>query len=404
MFTNNLREIFEEELALQIEQCETMFVDTNTQVNSIGDEVGMIPIVLEGSIKVFRPDSKGLEVPIYFINPNQSCVISFNSIYNNLKTTAIARTVKPTKIVVVTPEKSNLWFDKYKSWRDFVLKMYSSRLNELVEQLGITSNQKNKIEIQQNKITESIRYAKRIQNAVFPDENFFSNLGCEHFIFFKPRDIVSGDFYWMSKDENGKIIIAVADATGHGVPGAFMSMLGIAFLNEIKDIISNTEHSPAYFLDKLRNKVKESLKQTGKNDEAKDGMDIAFCVVDMKNNVLQFSGAHNPLYFIKNNSNQIDELKADRQPIGIHLKEKPFTNQEIKIEKGDVFYLFSDGFNDQFGGEKGGKYKSKRFKSFLFSIRNENLENQKLLIENEFNKWKGDIEQIDDVLVMGIKI
>jgi len=398
----NLSRIFEDEVVSEIEKCEIREMEANFQMHSIEDSINYVPIVLSGSIMVFRIGVKGEEIPIYYINDSQSCAISFNNSYNSVSNQAYFKTLEKTKVALIPSETSNLWFDKYKSWRNFVMKMFNERLNDLVKQLDVTSIQKDEIQLQSNKITESIRYAQRIQQAVLPSGKFIEDPGFQHFVFFKPRDIVSGDFYWMMK-ENDIFIIAAADATGHGVPGAFMSMLGIAFLNEIKETSEQHNFKPALILDRLRDKVKTSLNQTGKDGEAKDGMDIAFCAIDLKNKTLQYSGAHNPLYLVKPGKNEVIELKADPQPIGIHLKEKPFTNHETKIEEGDMFYIFSDGFIDQFGGEKGNKYKSKRFKDFLISVKNEDFEKQGEIFENEFLTWKGELEQVDDVMVLGFK-
>ncbi len=259
---------------------------------------------------------------------------------------------------------------------------------------------KDLLAFQKKQITDSIEYASRIQTAVLPPGEYISKLIPEHFIFYKPRDIVSGDFYWITHKE-GKTIIAAVDCTGHGVPGAFMSMLGFAFLNEI--VNKSTEIKASAILNQLRDYVKESLHQTGKDDETKDGMDIALCIIDTDNFKLQYSGAYNPLYLIRNEN--LISLKADRMPIGIHLIEKEsFTNHEIDIQKGDTIYVFTDGYVDQFGGPDVRKFKLLPFKEMLLKIKDQSMDEQKRLLEEQFNVWKGDSEQIDDVLVMGIRI
>ena len=247
-------------------------------------------------------------------------------------------------------------------------------------------------------ITDSINYAKKIQNAIFPSLDLFKNNFLDYFIFFKPLDVVSGDFYW-AKKINEHFIFVAADCTGHGVPGAFVSMLGISLLNEIctrKEVTTANQ-----VLDILREEIKISLNQ---NSESKrqEGMDIAFCVLNTKTNVLQFAGANNPLYLFRNN--ELVEYKANKQPIGIYRKEKPFTNYEIQLEKGDKIYIFSDGYIDQFGGKKNKKFMKKNFKNLLYKIQNEDMNIQKEILENQFRNWKGEIKQIDDVLVMGVKI
>ncbi len=253
---------------------------------------------------------------------------------------------------------------------------------------------------QKRQITDSIEYASRIQTAILPPVDYIATVIPDHFIFYKPRDIVSGDFYWITHKE-GKTIVAVVDCTGHGVPGAFMSMLGFAFLNEI--VNKETELRANEILNQLRDNVKLSLHQTGKENEAKDGMDIALCIIDPKENKLQYAGAYNPLYLIRNN--ELISLKADRMPIGIHILEKEsFTNHEIDILKGDMIYIFTDGYIDQFGGPNTAKFKITPFKEMLISMRDKSMSEQKRILETEFDNWKGDKEQIDDVLVMGIKV
>lgn len=253
---------------------------------------------------------------------------------------------------------------------------------------------------QKQEITDSIQYAKRIQNAILPPLDQITASFPNHFIFFKPRNIVSGDFYWMKQIKQYSVI-AAADCTGHGVPGAFMSMLGISFLNEIagrEDINHASE-----ILNELRNYVKVSLRQTGKEGEAKDGMDIALCVIDNTNLEVQYSGAYNP--FLLYRDNELMEIKADKMPIGIHIREKDsFTNNGYQLQKGDVFYLFSDGYPDQFGGEFNRKFKMKRFKDLLFDIHLKPMQHQKEILAETLADWMGDGEQIDDITIIGIQI
>ncbi len=398
-----LQDYFEEELIKEIKACDVIEVEEGQRLTNFGDDIEAIPIVLEGVIKVFRFDKHGEEIPIYDINQGQSCIISIDSTYTNSKFPAIGVSKTYVKVAIVPKEKSHQWFDKYESWRNFVLQLYGKRLKELVSTLDFTAEQRDKIMQQNQRITQSIEYARRIQEAVLPSSHLLFEAGLEHFIFYKPRDIVSGDFYWVYKNDT-QVIIAAADATGHGVPGAFMSMLGIAFLNELKELASEKNLHPNLILEKLRNKVKSSLKQTGVEKEAKDGIDIALCVYDLNTGHLQYSGAHNPLYIIRAETGELVEIKADRQPIGIHRKEKPFTNHQIKIDKGDIFYLFSDGFVDQFGGSRGRKLKNKNFKELLKLIHDKELSEQKEILELTFEQWKGDREQVDDILIIGVRV
>ncbi len=279
--------------------------------------------------------------------------------------------------------------------RTKALSLANSKLQIIFKQV---SKQKEKIEISHKHIKDSINYAKKIQDAILPSLDLFKNNLSDYFIMFKPLDVVSGDFYWAKKVKENFIFVA-ADCTGHGVPGAFVSMLGISFLNEI--VAKKEINQAGKTLDILREEIKKSLNQ---NSESKrqEGMDIAFCSLNTKTNFLQFAGANNSLYLFRNN--EMIEYKADRQPIGVYRKEKSFTNHEIQLEKEDKLYIFSDGFIDQFGGEKNKKFMKKNFKKLLSEIQNENMNKQKEILEYEFKKWKGQVKQIDDVLVMGMKI
>ncbi|HEX2921905.1 MAG TPA: SpoIIE family protein phosphatase [Bacteroidales bacterium] len=256
------------------------------------------------------------------------------------------------------------------------------------------------IEAQKEEITSSIEYASRIQMAMLPVSGLFNESFSDYFIIFKPRNIVSGDFYWIGADEKN-LYLTVADCTGHGVPGAFMSMLGISVLNEI--VTHNEDLKANTFLNLLREKIKILLHQTGKEGEAADGMDISLCVLDKKRQKLQFSGAYNSLYLFTDG--ELKELKADRMPIGIHYgEEASFSNNEMKIQKGDVIYLLSDGLTDQFGGPEGSKFKKAQLKKIVSEIYMKPMAEQKKLIELEFLKWKGNNSQVDDVTVIGVKI
>ena len=256
------------------------------------------------------------------------------------------------------------------------------------------------IEAQKEEITSSIEYASRIQMAMLPMDDHFKNFFSDHFIIFKPRDIVSGDFYWIGEDEK-HIFFTVADCTGHGVPGAFMSTLGISTLNEI--ITNNHDLQANTVLNLLREKIKTSLHQTGKEGEAADGMDVAFCVLHKNRKTLQYSGAYNPLFLFQ--GGKVKEYKADRMPIGIYYgKMETFTNYEIKIRKGDTIYIFSDGFADQFGGTDGGKYKKSNLKKLISEIYYRPMVEQRNIIENEFKMWRGSGDQVDDITIIGVRI
>jgi serine phosphatase RsbU (regulator of sigma subunit) len=281
----------------------------------------------------------------------------------------------------------------------FSVQVFRSYKRKMRDNL-LLEEQKTEIEKQKEEITDSIKYAKRIQNAILPAPEFATEILREHFILFRPRDIVSGDYYWMNKVGN-KVIVAAADCTGHGVPGAFMSMLGVSFLNEI--VNKNNTVQPHLILNDLRSQVKRTLGQTGKEGEAKDGMDIALCVIDFEANKLQYAGAYNPLLLFRNG--ELIEVKADKMPIGIYIREKEsFTNNEIELQPGDTFYIFSDGYADQFGGPTGGKFKSKPFKELLLSIQDKSMEEQREILNTTIDQWRGEIDQIDDIIVMGVRV
>jgi serine phosphatase RsbU (regulator of sigma subunit) len=256
------------------------------------------------------------------------------------------------------------------------------------------------LELQQKELNQSLKYASYIQNALLPSDNTICKYLPENFILYLPLDIVSGDFYWLSKKGN-RLYIAVADCTGHGVPGAFLSILGISFLNYVVD--RNNSLIASSVLNSLREHIMKSLKQKGDIKEQKDGMDMGICIIDYETNKLHFSGAFNPLYIIRD-SKTIIELPGDKMQIGIAAEiELPFSDQIIDLEHGDMMYLFTDGFVDQFGGTKGKKYKYKQFRNFLLSISKKSAHVQRTSLMREFDNWKGDNPQIDDVLIWGFR-
>jgi serine phosphatase RsbU (regulator of sigma subunit) len=226
------------------------------------------------------------------------------------------------------------------------------------------------------------------------------------FILYKPKDIVSGDFYHAiahkpSGSKNELFFMCTADCTGHGVPGALMSMVGISHLNE--SIIEKNLIHPNDILDNMRKGIIASLNPEGSEEESKDGMDCVLCAYDFENMTLEFAAANNPLWLIRNG--EMIEYKADKMPVGMyHSAIKPFSLQTISLQKGDIVYTFTDGFADQFGGDKGKKYKYKQLQEKLLGIKDLPLTDQKSILENEFEKWRGNLEQVDDVLIIGLKI
>ena len=277
-----------------------------------------------------------------------------------------------------------------------------SQRDELEVQKNIAMQQRDEIAHHEQEIMDSIYYAKRIQTAIMPTMETISTVLPEYFILFRPRDIVSGDFYYFKHISHYAVIVA-ADCTGHGVPGAFMSMLGSAFINEI--VVNNQAGmSSGRMLDLLRTSVIESLKQTGKVDEAKDGMDIAVCILDLDTNHLQFSGAFNPMFLV--HDGELEEYRADRMPIGIFdLVNVGFTTYDVDVQKGDIVYIFSDGYASQFGVKSGKKFMSSRFKNLLQEVSSQPMPTQKQLLDDKIDAWMGtEYNQVDDILVIGFKI
>ncbi len=264
------------------------------------------------------------------------------------------------------------------------------------------------LEQKNEKLTASIKYAKIIQNAILPSSDALKYFLPEYFIIYKPRDIVSGDFYWVKQLKN-RIFISVADCTGHGVPGAFISLLGMAYLNEIiysynleEDIKANE------ILNELRTRVKKNLHQDEQEKSLKDGMDMALCIINLETKVMQYAGANRPLFLIRQNTQtqeyELLHYKADKFPIAFYRKEKLFTNTIINLQTNDQIYLFTDGFTDQFGGEKNRKFLTNNFKKLLVDNANKSLEEQKRIIELTFLNWKGQNSQVDDILILGFEI
>ncbi len=272
------------------------------------------------------------------------------------------------------------------------------RTAEVIEQKEEIEKQKELIEERNKDMTDSINYAKRIQEAILPQKELKYTLFPDAFVLFQPKDVVSGDFYWFA-EKNGKRFIAAVDCTGHGVPGAFMSMIGNAFLNEIVNERGITE--PGKILSELRFLVIKALKQTGAEGEARDGMDISLlCFSD---GYAEWAGANNPLWLMQRGKCTV--YLPDKRPIGFFRGQGlPFTNNRIEMQKEDTFYIFTDGYADQFGGEKGKKFKYKQLQELLISIQPEPMLKQEEILLDTLNEWKGNLEQVDDVLVIGVRV
>ncbi len=338
-------------------------------------------------------------------------------------------------------ENINLKLDKKVQQRTNELQKVNNLLNEQNKEINAKKNeienivytledaneqiieQKELIEETHKKITDSINSASYIQAAMLPKKDIFKTHFNDFFIYYKPRDIVSGDFYWVKKIENN-IIITVADCTGHGVPGALVSMLGISLLTEI--VRKEEVTTASLILEKLRTALKLSLQQKGNENEATEGIDMVLCIINLETKTMQYAGANNSIYIIRkeslnnlkptqkvrihkgieenNSENILVEIKGDSQPIGVYRKERPFSNHKIQLLPNDVLYLFTDGFVDQFGGKKGYKFRIRPFKNLLLNIQDSELKSHEALLGESFINWKNTQRQLDDVLVMGLKI
>jgi serine phosphatase RsbU (regulator of sigma subunit) len=263
----------------------------------------------------------------------------------------------------------------------------------------LIARQKVLVEERQKEIIDSINYAQRIQRALLKEEERVSMNLPDHFILFMPKDIVSGDFYWaLHKDDY--FYITAADCTGHGIPGGFMSMLGIAFLNEITS--QSDPLTPSIILNMLRDKILKEFGKTGAMGENQDGMDISLLRINLKTKIIRWSGANNPLWYFENGN--LKEIEPDKQPVGYYPVMKLFSNHMFEAQKNSIFYLFSDGYADQFGGPMGKKFKAAQLKEVLQSIHQRPMKEQKQILMETFKKWKGKLEQVDDVLIIGIRV
>ncbi len=273
------------------------------------------------------------------------------------------------------------------------------RTAEVVQKKEEIEQQNEKISELYEEVTDSIKYAKGLQEAILPPDSFIAENLKEAFILYKPKDIVSGDFYWAEK-KNDKIYFAAVDCTGHGVPGAFMSIVGYNALNEAL----RTDDTPGKILDSLNKGVSKTLHNNAMGSTTKDGMDLALCSYDSKTRELQFAGAYNPLYLVRDG--EVTQITADKFAIGSYYEDssKQYTNHTIQLQPKDYIYIFSDGYADQFGGPKGKKFMYKRFRDYLLTLNGKSMVAQKEFLDNTIEDWKGPLEQIDDILVIGMEV
>ncbi|GEM_PF-3962626 len=283
------------------------------------------------------------------------------------------------------------------------LKIQKSKIEKQLVEISLQRNKINEqsqlISLQMKKVMDNIELASHIQEAILPKDEVLKKLFDEYLVYYKAKDILSGDFYWAFAKDN-IVFIAVGDCTGHGVPGAFMSILGMTFLSKI--VIERKITDSGKILDELKRMVIQTLNQTGEVGEASDGMDIALCVIDMETGNMQFSGANNPIYIIKNS--EFELLPPNKMPIGIHYgSANHFSSTDYKLNKGDRVYLFSDGYPDQFGGPLGKKFKYNNFKKLLHESSSVSMKEQLSIIDDTFKMWKGNQDQVDDVAILGFK-
>ena len=289
-------------------------------------------------------------------------------------------------------DKNNIELKEYKE----EIQLQNEELQTYLEEIR---SQRDRIEDKNNEIIKSITYARKIQKSLIPQSKILYSYFNDFFIYNKPKDILSGDFYWTTVYED-KVIVAVADCTGHGVPAALLSVLGISMLNEIT--LKYEGLTAGEILDQLKIGVVTALSHSHNEDKSKDGMDISLIIYDKENKLVEFAGAYNPFVVVRNK--EILSIDGDRMPIGIFEIDKKFKTHQFDIEENDMIYLFSDGFVDQFGGNDNKKIKRRRFKDLLISTSTIPLPVQKEQINMFFKKWKGENEQVDDVLIIGLKV
>ena len=344
--------------------------------------VALLPVVLMGVI-IFK--TKGERIISFIITLTFYCLLIY-----------LLDHVQP--VVFIAPEVKGTFaiiFFILAMTLNFLLGFYSVGINQEYEKIVV--EQKVAIELKNKEITDSINYAKRIQDAILPPLRLVNEYLPHSFILYKPKDIVAGDFYWVEKKDD-IVLFAAADCTGHGVPGAMVSVVCNNALNRCVREFQLTQ--PSKILDKAREIIIEEFQRS--DAEVKDGMDISMCALNKSTNELQWAGAHNPLLIIR--QGEFIEIKADKQPVGKFIGSKHFTQHIIQLQKNDWVYLFTDGYSDQFGGQNGKKFKYNSFKKLLLEYHHLSPAQQKEKIDAALETWKGQLEQVDDVCVIGVYI
>ncbi len=395
--------IFNEESSKQVKEMEAKYQTEKKQMEI--DKLEKDKILQKETIERQKAENQRQQVIIFTIIAGLLLILIFSAL--------LYRLFIQKKKANILLEQKNAEILQQKEEIEAQRDLLTIRNEEVLQQKEEIEAQRDEIEIQKNVVTEqkehieeihkevtdSINYATRLQSAILPDPEILNKYISESFILYKPKDKVSGDFYWWTIVENN-LIITVADCTGHGVPGAFMSMLGTSLLREIvvKEYITN----PSIILKRLRKEIVFILKQKGVSGEQKDGMDMALISINTGTLETQFSGANNSLYFLRNG--ELSEIKGDKMPIAIHEHMDAFSIKELQLQKGDCLFLMSDGFEDQFGGKDDKKFKSKKLKEELLSVNHLPMAEQFVYMDKSFENWKGQNEQTDDVTLIGFKI
>jgi len=372
-----------------------------------------IPLVLSDYI---MPDLKGDELLIRIhglsrrtrkiMLTGQATLEGISNAINNAKLYRyIAKPWEPNDFVLTVREALHSYYQEKKlEEQNEELKEMNLVLEEKVRHRTKVIKAKNELlELHKKEIVDSIYYAKRIQDGMLKTEDSVVDSFPPHFILFKPKDIVSGDFYW-ALEKQGHLFLTVADCTGHGVPGAFLTILGASMLNEIN--AHDELLTPAEILDKLRDRIIKELSQSKEADTLKDGMDMSIVRLNLETKQLIWAGANNPLWVVRNQKEEspvLDEYRPHRQPIAYYPVMTPFENHIVDLSTGDVAYLFSDGYMDQFGGPHDRRFMKKRFKELLLTIQSKSMEEQKEKLDKTIMEWKGGEEQLDDILIIGVR-
>lgn len=395
---NILPELFESDLIKELAAYPVQKFAAGTVLIEEFCSVESIPLLLKGKIEVSQTNFLQKQTHVYDIVPVESCILSLAGAQNNKKSVGNGTVKEDSEIILIPAPVTKEWYNRYSTWRDFVSGLYNKRLNELIHQRNLVQEQALEIERQKNEITESIRYASRIQKTVLQTSSAFKAMVADSFVLYQPKDIVSGDFFWSFQCAH-TVFFAVADCTGHGVPGAMLSVVCYKALDEV--VRGGADQPVGVLLDLVSAKI-QAVFET-EEMSLSDGMDISLCAFDLEKRSLTFSGANNGIYLVKA-SKEVEEYRANRQPIGKSEIKIPFETNEIAVASGDALYLTSDGYQDQFGGPNDKKVRKKQLKELLQQVHGQTPADKKAFLLDFFNTWKGANEQVDDVCLIGIDI